>query len=58
VTSPYLLYVGHGIGVAATENPNTGCSEAFLTTDFVHWRNISPPLRNSTQIPKGQCLYV
>jgi len=57
-TSTYLLYVGHDVGVAATTNPNTGCGEVFLTTDFIHWRNITPPLKIPKSVAKGQCLYV
>jgi hypothetical protein len=57
-TNTYLLYVGHGVGVTATANPTTGCSEVFLTTDFIHWRNITPPLKVPTTMPKGSCLYV
>jgi len=57
-SSTYELYAGHGFGVAATSNPNTGCSEVFLTTDFSHWRNITPPLKVPSSVPKGQCLYV
>jgi hypothetical protein len=57
-TSTYLLYVGHGVGVAATANPNTGCSEVSLTTDFIHWRNITPPLKVPKTMPKGTCLCV
>ena len=53
----YLLYVGHGVGVTATYNQNSGCSEVFLTNDFIHWRNVTPPLKRTTGIPKGQCLY-
>lgn len=56
--STYLLYVGHGIGVAATSNPSTDCSEVFFTTDFIHWRDITPPLKVSTSVPKGTCLFV
>jgi photosystem II stability/assembly factor-like uncharacterized protein len=56
--STYDLYVGHSVGVAATSNPNTGCSEVFLTSDFKHWRNITPPIRVPSPVPKGQCLYV
>ena len=52
-----LLYVGHGVGVVATYNQNTGCSEAFLSNDLVHWRNVTPPLKRTTGIAKGQCLY-
>lgn len=57
-TSTYLLYVGHGVGVAATANLTTGCSEVFLTTDFIHWRDITPPLEVPKSVPKGTCLYV
>jgi hypothetical protein len=57
-TSTYLLYVGHGVGVAATANSNTGCSEVFLTIDFIHWRNITPPLKVPKTMLKGTCLYV
>jgi hypothetical protein len=57
-TSTYVLYVGHGVGVVATFNPSTGCSEVFSTNDFTHWRNISPPLKNEVELPKGQCPYV
>jgi len=54
-TSTYLLYAGHGIEVVATENPSTGCSTVFLTTDSQHWRNVTPPVKNSVSTPKGQC---
>lgn len=57
-TSTYLLYVGHDVGVAATTNPNTGCGEVFLTTDFIYWRNITPPVKVPKSVPKGTCLYV
>src|ERR1035437_3880730 len=56
-TSTYLLYVGHGVEVAATTNPKTGCSEVFISTDFIDWRNITPPLKVPTSVPKGECLY-
>jgi photosystem II stability/assembly factor-like uncharacterized protein len=54
-TSTYLLYAGHGVGVVATENPQTGCSNAFLTTDFIHWRNITPSVKSPHAFPKGEC---
>ena len=50
-TSTYLLYVGHGVGVAATYNPATGCGGVFLTNDFTHWRNITPPLARANSSP-------
>jgi photosystem II stability/assembly factor-like uncharacterized protein len=57
-TNTYLLYAGHGVGVVATYNLKTGCSEVLLSNDFVHWRNVTPPLKRATGEPKGQCLYV
>jgi len=40
------------------DESNTGCGEVFLTTDFIHWRNITPPLKIPKSVAKGQCLYV
>jgi photosystem II stability/assembly factor-like uncharacterized protein len=57
-TSTYLLYAGHGVGVIATNNPSTGCSQVFLTTDFEHWSNITPPTSDRMSMPKGTCIYV
>lgn len=57
-TSTYVLYAGHGVGVVATENPLTGCGGVFLSTDFTHWRNITPPVKSPGALPKGQCAYV
>jgi len=56
-TNTYLLYAGNGAGVTATYNLNTGCSEVFLTNDFVHWQDVTPPIKRTLGIPKGQCLY-
>lgn len=47
-----VLYVGHGVEVIATIAP-TGCSTVYLTTDFTHWRNVTPPLKTSS----GTCNY-
>jgi hypothetical protein len=50
------LYLGHGVGIVATDpNVEPRCSHLFLTTDFKHWRDISPP-----QVPAsdGPCPYV
>jgi hypothetical protein len=57
-TSTQVLYAGHGVGVVATYDLNTGCSEVFLSTDMITWRNITPPLKISAEIPRGQCEYV
>jgi hypothetical protein len=57
-TSTIVLFGGHGVGIVATYDLNTGCSEVFLSTDMIKWRNITPPLKNPAGIPKGQCPYV
>jgi hypothetical protein len=57
-TSTYLLYVGHGVGVAATNTPSTGCSQVYLTTDFNHWHSITPPTNDHQLMPNGECIYV
>jgi hypothetical protein len=57
-TSTYLLYVGHGVGVAATNTPSTGCGQVYLTTDFSQWRNITPPTNDQESMPKGECIFV
>src|ERR1035437_9657393 len=57
-TSTNVLYAGHGVGIVATYDLNTGCSEVFLSTDMFKWRNITPPLENPAGIPKGQCLHI
>jgi photosystem II stability/assembly factor-like uncharacterized protein len=57
-TNTQVLYAGHGVGIVATYDLNTGCSEVFLSTDMTTWRNITPPLKIPADIPKGQCEYV
>ena len=47
-TSTYVLYVGRGVAVVATLNERTDCGEVFLTSDFVNWRNVTPPLASAT----------
>jgi hypothetical protein len=50
------LYVGHGVGIAATYPTFTrGCPRLYSTTDFRHWRNISPPQPPSSV---DSCAYV
>ena len=56
-TSTYLLYAGNGVGVVATENPQSGCGGVFLTTDFVHWRSITPAVKNPAHWRTGLCAY-
>jgi photosystem II stability/assembly factor-like uncharacterized protein len=50
------LYLGHGVGIVATD-PTTGpgCPHLFSTTDFRHWRDISPPQISAGATP---CLYL
>jgi photosystem II stability/assembly factor-like uncharacterized protein len=43
--------------VVATENPQSGCGGVFLTTDFVHWRSVTPPVKNPTHWRTGLCAY-
>ncbi len=57
-TNTYVLYAGHGVGIVATYDLKTGCSEVFLTNNMTTWRNITPPLKNPASLPKGQCLYI
>jgi photosystem II stability/assembly factor-like uncharacterized protein len=45
------------VGVVATENPQSGCGGVFLTTDFVHWRSITPAVKNPAHWGKGLCAY-
>ena len=56
-TSTYVLYVGHGVAVVATNDLNTGCSSVYLSTNTTTWRNVTPPLKGSAATSKGQCLY-
>jgi Protein of unknown function (DUF4232) len=47
------LYLGNGLGVVAEAAASSGgCSELLATTDFSHWRNISPPQESGTD---GSC---
>jgi hypothetical protein len=43
------LYLGHGLGIVAEDSLVLGgCSQLLATTDFTHWRNISPPQQSGT----------
>lgn len=57
VMSTQVLYAGHGVGVIATYDLNTGCSEVYISTNMIHWRNITPPLKKPAGIANGQCAY-
>ncbi len=57
VMSTQVLYTGHGVGVVATYDLNTGCSAVYISTDMNHWRNITPPLTKPTGTAKGLCTY-
>jgi hypothetical protein len=47
------LYLGNGLGIVAEAGASSGgCSELLATTDFTHWRNISPPQQSGTD---GSC---
>jgi hypothetical protein len=47
------LYLGHGLGIVAEDSTAFGgCSQLLATTDFTHWRNISPPQQSGTD---GAC---
>ena len=46
------LYLGHGLGIVAEDAAGSGgCSQLLATTDFTHWRNISPPQQSGTGGP-------
>jgi photosystem II stability/assembly factor-like uncharacterized protein len=50
------LYLGHGVGIVGTyPTTGSGCPHLFSTTDFRHWRDISPPQPPSSVDP---CAYV
>ncbi len=57
-TSTSVLYAGHGVGVIATYDPTTGCSEVYTSTNLSAWRNITPLLTTPTGVANGQCLYM
>lgn len=59
-SSVHPLFVAPEVSVVA-DDPNTGCSRVYWTTDLVHWRNISPPNPEITGLPAGapaQCSYI
>lgn len=59
-SSVYPLFLAPSVGVVA-DDANTGCSTVYLTTDFAHWRNISPPNPSPPGLPAGapaQCIYI
>jgi hypothetical protein len=46
------LYLGHGVGIVTETSPSSGgCSELLATTDFTHWRDISPPQQSGADGP-------
>ncbi len=57
-TNTYLLFVGHGVGVVATMNESTDCGAVYLTTDFSHWRDVTPRLAQNAPSGSRTCLYV
>jgi photosystem II stability/assembly factor-like uncharacterized protein len=47
------LYLGHGLGIVAEDAASSGgCSLLLATTDFTHWRNVSPPQQSGSD---GSC---
>jgi Protein of unknown function (DUF4232) len=47
------LFLGQGVGIVTETSPSSGgCSQLLATTDFTHWRNISPPQQSGTD---GSC---
>lgn len=53
--SPLVLFGGRGVEVVQVLNAKTQCSNIYLTTDFSHWHNVTPPRPKATV--GGQCLY-
>jgi len=48
------LFLGHGIGVV--EGPGSGgCSDVFVSTDFSHWRDVTPHMSSSPRVQ--ECPY-
>lgn len=43
LVSPYIVYVGHGVALVAAQTPS-GCDKVFLSSDLVHWSNLSARL--------------
>ena len=59
-SSVHPLFLAPGVGVVA-DDPNSGCSQVYWSTDFARWRNISPPNPVVTGLPAGApvlCTYV
>jgi len=52
--TPVVLYVGHGVEVVEGTVEGHPCSAVLLSTDGVHWRDVTPPLANKPPT----CLYV
>jgi len=50
-SSTEVLFVGHHLEVVAATDQRTGCSRVFLTSDYVHWRNVTP------STPSAPCRY-
>jgi photosystem II stability/assembly factor-like uncharacterized protein len=50
---PDVLYAGHGIEVVSSINNWSDCSRVYISSDLIHWRNITPPVSSSP----GECLY-
>jgi photosystem II stability/assembly factor-like uncharacterized protein len=40
--------------MVALDDLSSDCSQVYLTNDFVHWRNVTPP---APLAPDGSCLY-
>ncbi|MHB8263085.1 MAG: WD40/YVTN/BNR-like repeat-containing protein [Acidimicrobiales bacterium] len=55
-TQFYPLFLGHGIGVAGTQQSN-GCSYVYLTRDFIHWQAVTPPVSPQVRQRLGPCPY-
>jgi photosystem II stability/assembly factor-like uncharacterized protein len=46
LVSPYIVYAGHSITLVAAQTPS-GCDQIFLSSDLVHWTNLSTRLPQS-----------
>jgi photosystem II stability/assembly factor-like uncharacterized protein len=44
--SPYIVYAGHSVTIVAAQTPS-GCDQVFISSDLVHWRNLSARLPRS-----------
>ncbi len=52
--TPVVLFVGHGVEVVEGTTVGHPCGAVLLSTDGVHWRDVTPPLANKPPM----CLYV